>query len=394
MSEAIETSRASGRAGQLTHLQSQENRTMNTSSTHERPMVEVRTLRKQYGGVVALNDVSLSIAKGEFVTLLGPSGSGKSTLLNLISGMAAPTSGEIHIDGVDATQLPTNQRGLGMVFQNYALMPHMTVFENIAFPLQVRKVPKDEIRERVARALKLIQLEHVAKRKPKELSGGQQQRISLARCFVYNPPLILMDEPLGALDKKLREDMQLEIKRLHAELGVTMLYVTHDQDEALTMSDRIVLMRGGAIEQQGTPDTLYFRPETTFAAGFIGTSNLFEGTLERDNARCVLRTVNGALAVIPDSDAARNGAQLSLLVRPENVTLTPLDAAPHDEPGVNVELEDSILLGGVVRHFLRTANGQVVVAQELNRPGTSRLARGVLMRAHWSAHAARLIPPA
>jgi putative spermidine/putrescine transport system ATP-binding protein len=355
-------------------------------------MVEVRALRKQYGDFVALNDVSLTIAKGEFVTLLGPSGSGKSTLLNLIAGMASPSAGEIYINGVNATQLPTNRRGLGMVFQNYALMPHMTVFENIAFPLQVRKVPRAQIRERVEQVLKLIQLEHVANRRPKELSGGQQQRISLARCFVYNPPLILMDEPLGALDKKLREDMQLEIKRLHAELNVTMLYVTHDQDEALTMSDRIVLMRGGEIEQQGTPDALYFRPETAFTAGFIGTSNLFPGTLEQDTSGCVLRTANGTFPVPSDASAANPGAKLSLLVRPENIVLAPAGAAPLGVPGLDVEVEDSILLGGVVRHFLRTVNGQMVVAQELNQLGKPKYMRGASMRAYWEPHAARLIP--
>ena len=235
-----------------------------TMTTAAAAMIELDGVAKSYGDVHALRRTDLSIAKGEFVTLLGPSGSGKSTLLNLIAGMIAPSAGRIVIDGRDATTLPTNQRGLGMVFQNYALMPHMTVFENIAFPLQVRRLPKAEIRRKVAEALDLIQLGHVADRRPRELSGGQQQRVSLARCIVYNPALILMDEPLGALDKKLREQMQLEIKRLHAELGITMLYVTHDQDEALTMSDRIVLMNGGRIEQQGTPDALYFKPETVF----------------------------------------------------------------------------------------------------------------------------------
>ncbi|MFM0616298.1 ABC transporter ATP-binding protein [Paraburkholderia nemoris] len=367
---------------------------MGSKTVETRPMVEVRTLRKQYGDFVALNDVSLSIAKGEFVTLLGPSGSGKSTLLNLISGMATPTAGEIYINGEDATQLPTNRRGLGMVFQNYALMPHLTVFENIAFPLQVRRVPKAEIKDRVAQALKLIQLEHVAHRKPKELSGGQQQRISLARCFVYNPPLILMDEPLGALDKKLREDMQLEIKRLHAELGVTMLYVTHDQDEALTMSDRIVLMRGGAIEQHGTPDALYFRPETAFAAGFIGNSNLFAGAVETMGDSCVLRTGPHVLQLMPDPSMATPRAKVSLLVRPENVRLVTLEADSTGCAGVTVVVEDSILLGGVVRHYLRTPEGQVVIAQELNHPGKPKLARGTSMRAQWSLEDARLIPTA
>jgi len=359
-----------------------------------RAMVEVRSLRKQYGESVALNDVTLSIAKGEFVTLLGPSGSGKSTLLNLISGMTSPTAGEIFINGENATHKPTNQRGLGMVFQNYALMPHMTVFQNIAFPLEVRKVPKREIAQRVKDVLKLIQLEHVAGRKPKELSGGQQQRISLARCLVYNPPLILMDEPLGALDKRLREDMQLEIKRLHAELGVTMLYVTHDQDEALTMSDRIVLMRGGAIEQQGAPESLYFSPDTVFTAGFVGASNLFEGKVVRRGSEVALETSTGTLPLSGADQAMAHGAAATLLVRPENIKLRQVDSPAAAGPCLLVDVQDSILLGGVVRHFVRTLDGRVLIVQELNQPGRTKLARGVRLEASWLERETRLLPSA
>jgi putative spermidine/putrescine transport system ATP-binding protein len=356
-------------------------------------MVRVTSLRKEYGDFVALNDVSLDIAKGEFVTLLGPSGSGKSTLLNLIAGMTIPDSGKIFIDGKDATSLPTNKRGLGMVFQNYALMPHMTVFENIAFPLQVRGIAKQEIKERVQKVLKLIQLEKVSDRKPKALSGGQQQRISLARCLVYNPPIILMDEPLGALDKQLREDMQLEIKRLHAELGITMLYVTHDQDEALTMSDRIVLMRGGAIEQQGTPDALYFEPDTVFTAGFIGTSNLISGMLRADGAGMMLESASGKLPVRIGENGLKIGDSASILIRPENLRLKSIsDATDPAEAEVAAQVEDSILLGGVVRHFLRTKAGETLVVQELNQPGRPKLARGTAMRVCWRAADSRLLP--
>lgn len=356
-----------------------------------RAMVALEGVGKRYGAVDALHPVDLTVAKGEFVTLLGPSGSGKSTLLNLIAGMIAPSSGRIHIDGRDATDLPTNRRGLGMVFQNYALMPHMTVYENVAFPLQVRHVPKDEIRRRVGAVLDLIQLGHVADRRPRELSGGQQQRIALARCIVYNPALILMDEPLGALDKKLREQMQLEIKRLHAELGITMLYVTHDQDEALTMSDRIVLMNGGRIEQQGTPDALYFKPETEFSAEFIGSSNLISGTLEGGaDGRLTLRTALGTFPVPAPDRPMMTGTRAVLLVRPENMTL----AQAPGEAGVTGHLEDSILLGGVVRHFVRCADGTTIIVQELNQPGRVVAERGHEVSASWLPEHGRLLPAA
>ncbi|QIB36162.1 ABC transporter ATP-binding protein [Ancylobacter pratisalsi] len=353
-------------------------------------MVELHGLAKSYGDVHALQQTDLSIAKGEFVTLLGPSGSGKSTLLNLIAGMVKPSAGRIVINGRDATTLPTNQRGLGMVFQNYALMPHMSVFENIAFPLQVRRLPKAEIRLKVQQALDLIQLGHVADRRPRELSGGQQQRISLARCIVYNPALILMDEPLGALDKKLREQMQLEIKRLHAELGITMLYVTHDQDEALTMSDRIVLMNGGRIEQQGTPDSLYFKPETMFSAEFIGSSNLISGTVETGaDGTYALKTSLGTFPVPAPEMAMKAGDRAVLLIRPENMALD----ASSTATGIPGHLEDSILLGGVVRHFLRCADGTHLIVQELNQPGRVGARRGDRIHATWLPAHARLLPP-
>jgi putative spermidine/putrescine transport system ATP-binding protein len=358
-----------------------------------KPMIEVRDLTKHYGDMAALDSVSLSVRKGEFVTLLGPSGSGKSTLLNLISGMATPSRGEIFIDGVNATHLPTNERGLGMVFQNYALMPHMTVFQNIAFPLQVRHVNKAEIRERVMAVLKLIQLEHVAERRPRELSGGQQQRISLARCIVYNPALILMDEPLGALDKKLREDMQLEIKRLHGELGVTMLYVTHDQDEALTMSDRIVLMRNGKIEQQGEPEALYFKPDSVFTADFIGSSNLFHGSLVDTSSGLCLRTPMADLALASGHSRLTAGSDAVLLVRPENIRVGP-PGTELDHPSLPATLKDSVVMGGVVRHFLDVAGGLTVIAQELNQPGRERLAKGSAVNLTWRPSDARLLPPA
>ena len=356
----------------------------------DKAMVELQGVTKRYGDVEALHRVDLTVRKGEFVTLLGPSGSGKTTVLNLIAGMIVPSSGRIMIDGRDTTTLPTNQRGLGMVFQNYALMPHMTVFENIAFPLQVRQLPKDEIKRKVTEALDLIQLAHVAGRRPRELSGGQQQRISLARCIVYNPALILMDEPLGALDKRLREQMQLEIKRLHAELGITMLYVTHDQDEALTMSDRIVLMNSGRIEQEGEPDQLYFKPASVFSAEFIGSSNLLPGVVEvADGGSLELRTAIGTFPVPAADFAVAHGDPAVLLVRPENMTLT----QGPDATSVQGIVEDSILLGGVVRHFIRCADRSTIIVQELNQPHRPSASRGDQVRAGWQPAHARLLPP-
>ncbi|MGL3210590.1 ABC transporter ATP-binding protein [Bradyrhizobium sp. BR 1433] len=236
-------------------------------------------LRKSYGSAVALDKINLSIATGEFLTLLGPSGSGKTTLLNIVSGMVVPTSGAVLIDGHDVTNIPARDRNLGMVFQNYALMPHMTVFDNVAFPLRMRKFAKKDVERHVMAALDLVRLRDFAQRKPKELSGGQQQRVSIARCLVYKPKLILMDEPLGALDKKLRHQLQFEIKKIHQELGVTILYVTHDQEEALVLSDRICVMNHARVEQVGTPNDLYFRPTNEFVADFLGDS-------ESDSRHC------------------------------------------------------------------------------------------------------------
>ena len=358
-----------------------------TQSSTASDMIRVSNLTRRYGDFVALDSVDLAVKEGEFVTLLGPSGSGKSTLLNLISGMTQVSEGQIEIDGRDATNVPTNERGLGMVFQNYALMPHMTVFDNIAFPLQVRKVAKSEIETRVREVLSLIQLEHVADRKPKQLSGGQQQRISLARCIVYRPPIILMDEPLGALDKKLREDMQLEIKRLHAELGVTIIYVTHDQEEALAMSDRIVLMRNGRIEQQGNPEDLYFKPETLFAADFLGSSNLFFGKI--DAASGTLVTGAGKLPYENAAPGAADTGEAVLMVRPESLSME----AKQNWPGIEAEVLDTVVLGGFQRHYLRADDGTQLTVQVPTSPNAQRPERRSRVTVSWDPSDARLLPP-
>ncbi|MFF7710805.1 ATP-binding cassette domain-containing protein [Pseudomonas sp. NPDC007930] len=282
------------------------------------PMIELQSIGKTFNQFVALKPTSLAIEQGEFLTLLGPSGSGKSTLLNLISGAYSSSSGKILLKGKDITSAPPRDREIGMVFQNYALMPHLSAFDNVAYPLRVRGVAKAQIHTRVMDALKRVGLAGFEQRKPKQLSGGQQQRVGIARCIVYSPSIILMDEPLGALDKNMREQMQDEIKTLHREIGTTFIYVTHDQEEALNMSDRICLMNEGGIVQLGTPDDLYFRPVNAFAARFIGESNLLAGSAL---SATEVRLKNGQVYSVAGHPALVPGQAYELLLRPERVRI-------------------------------------------------------------------------
>ncbi len=350
---------------------------------------------KAYGPVIALSEVDLAVRDGEFLTLLGPSGSGKTTLLNLISGMVTPTSGRIWIDGVDATKLPPSKRGLGMVFQNYALMPHMTVFENIAFPLRVRRMAEADVKRKVGEVLDIVRLPDVAQRKPNALSGGQQQRIAIARCIVYNPAIILMDEPLGALDKKLREEMQLELKQLHTRLGITVLYVTHDQEEALAMSDRIVLLNGGQIEQMGPPAELYFRPQTQFAAEFLGDSNILDGTSSEAGDKVAIRTQLGPVVRGHATINVQKNAAVKVMVRPENVRLIEGTDAP-DTGVVNTlegEMIDHIILGGVIKSYLRLDDGTTLVVQELTQADRAMVRAGARVRVAFNTSDTLILPP-
>ena len=263
------------------------------------PLVKFIGVEKSYDGLtLAVRDLTLDVAQGEFLTLLGPSGSGKTTTLNMLAGFERPTRGEILLGGKPVDRLPPYERNIGMVFQSYALFPHMTVGENVAFPLSVRRMPRANIAERVRRALAMVRLEALSERRPAQLSGGQQQRIALARALVFEPSLVLMDEPLGALDKKLREQMQIEIKLLHERLGLTVVYVTHDQSEALTMSDRIAVFHDGRVVQQGTPDSLYSQPRDAFVAGFIGENNMLFGTVEAIANGHVRVALGGGLQVV------------------------------------------------------------------------------------------------
>ena len=289
--------------------------------------LELRQLSKYYDRVVAVRDVSLSIDSGEFVTLLGPSGSGKTTTLNLVAGLAEPTSGEILLGGRDISRIPPHQRDIGVVFQGYLLFPHMNVFKNVAYPLVRRGVAKEERKRRVMEALELVHLERLADRFPRQLSGGEQQRVALARAIVFRPPVLLMDEPMGALDRKLRENLQWELKRIQRETKITCLYVTHDQEEALVLSDRIAIFSNGAVEQVGTADDLYERPVSMFVARFVGDSNCFAGRVERDSASTRIVTDTFSLKV-PSERAP--GTNATILVRPERMRVHPLDSGTGD----------------------------------------------------------------
>ncbi|MDU0342872.1 ABC transporter ATP-binding protein [Bosea rubneri] len=347
------------------------------------PKLVVSGLHKTYGATVALHPTDLTLRSGEFMTLLGPSGSGKTTLLMMVAGLLQADGGELSIDGHKATYAPPWERGIGMVFQNYALFPHLTVFENIAFPLRMRRMPEAEIRREVARVLEIVQLPHTAQRQPRALSGGQQQRIALARCFVFKPSFILMDEPLGALDKKLRDQLQLEIKHLHKSLGITILYVTHDQEEALTMSDRICLMNGGRIEQLGTPAELYFEPATVFAADFLGESNFLEGKVRSNSPDgLVIDAVGGAISGAGNFAA---GSAVKVMVRPESVraALKPVEGW-NAVPGT---VRETIFVGGVTRHYIELAEGGTVVALELTDRRTQPADPGREVFATWPVSA-------
>jgi putative spermidine/putrescine transport system ATP-binding protein len=283
-------------------------------------LIEFDHLRKVYAGgtVPAVDDLNLHVQAGEFITLLGPSGSGKTTTLMLLAGFEAPTSGTIRLEGRPIETLPPHQRGMGVVFQSYSLFPHMTVAQNVAFPLSVRKTSMATVREKVAAALAKVQLQHLALRKPQQLSGGQQQRVALARALVFEPRVVLMDEPLSALDKKLREEMQLEIRRLHRELGVTMVFVTHDQAEAMTLSDRVAVFNQGRIEQLAPPQALYDHPANVFVAGFIGDNNTLPGRVDADN---LLRLPDGRGLRARSVGTLGAGAGAQLCVRPERLHL-------------------------------------------------------------------------
>jgi len=347
-----------------------------------RNFVEFSGVEKSYDGrVLAVRHLDLDIGRGEFLTLLGPSGSGKTTTLNMLAGFERPTRGSITLDGRSVDRLPPYERNIGMVFQSYALFPHMSVADNVAFPLSVRKRPRAEIRDRVSRALAMVRLEAFGERTPAQLSGGQQQRVALARALVFEPSLVLMDEPLGALDKKLREHMQLELKQLHQMIDVTIVYVTHDQSEALTMSDRVAVFHDGALVQIGTPDELYNEPADPFVAGFIGENNTLSGIVEDvvgDDCRVALG--NGLSVTARAIGLDRAGQRAAVTVRPERIKLAAGAAGPDDN-SVEATVDGWIYLGDHQRLFANLVNGQALAVK---LGPESAVAPGESIRLTWS----------
>jgi putative spermidine/putrescine transport system ATP-binding protein len=337
--------------------------------------LKVKGLAKLYGQTIALDHVDLDVRKGELLTLLGPSGSGKTTLLQLICGLQEPSLGVVVIDGKDQTNAPVNKRDIGVVFQNYALFPHMTVAENVGFALKMRALPKAEIDAKVTRTLETVGLAHAADRSPSQLSGGQQQRVALARCLVYDPAIILMDEPLGALDAKLREVMQIEIKRIHRETGATIVFVTHDQQEALALSDRICLMNNGKIAQLGTPRQMYEEPENLFVADFIGVSSIIHGTVKAG----ALETTIGHLPI--SGTAPSDGTKGALVVRPEMITLG---------EGFCEGCVRETVYGGSELRVIIDAGDQEIIARAPASAGD--VAVGSIVRFGWAPESARFLP--
>ena len=345
-------------------------------------------LTKRYATTTAVDAIDLDVGRGEFLTLLGPSGSGKTTTLMMVAGFTPPSEGEILVDDRPITGMAPEHRNIGVVFQNYALFPHMKVFDNVAFPLKMRGRPQAEIRAQVGRSLDMVHLTGLGDRLPRQLSGGQQQRVALARALVFDPGLLLMDEPLGALDRNLREQMKLEIKRIHSDVGVTVLYVTHDQEEALTMSDRIALMNRGRIAQLGTAEDLYERPASRFVASFIGESNLLEGRVESSDGGAVFVHGGGVrLPLSPGPRAFRPGESCTLMVRPEKIALGP--EAPDGLPGT---VETVVYVGEFTRYAVRVAPEMMISVKTPNTHAVARAKPGDTVRLRWAPADAYLVP--
>lgn len=327
-------------------------------------LVSFTAVKKSYDGIqYVVKDLNLDVARGEFLTMLGPSGSGKTTTLMMLGGFERPTLGHITMDGRPVEKLPPEKRNIGFVFQNYALFPHMTVSENVAFPLRYRGIKGADARERVKRALARVSLDVLGDRKPAQLSGGQQQRVALARALVFEPSLVLMDEPLGALDKQLRERMQVEIKHLQTSLGITMVYVTHDQSEALTMSDRIAVFHDGRIQQLADPKTLYNAPDNRFVAGFIGENNTMPCTfVGQDAGQVAVRMADGTILKATGAAPSGDAEDLTLSVRPENIMLAedPTPAGANLFSGIAT---DVFFLGDHMRLSVEAFGGQILTAR-------------------------------
>ena len=354
--------------------------------------VEFQRVQKSYDGEnLVVKDLNLSMPKGEFLTMLGPSGSGKTTCLMMLAGFETATHGEILLDGKPINNIPPHKRGIGMVFQNYALFPHMTVAENLAFPLEVRKLGKSEREEKVRRALDMVQMGAFGGRRPAQLSGGQQQRIALARALVFEPELVLMDEPLGALDKQLREHMQFEITRLAHDLGITTVYVTHDQTEALTMSDRVAVFDDGRIQQLAPPDQLYEEPENSFVAQFIGENNTLTGTVTSIKGdECVVSLDNGEEIDAKPINVTQVGDKTKVSIRPERVEFNK-DRLHADAHTIKAEVKEFIYMGDIFRFRLSVAGNDDFIVKTRNAPDAVKLTPGETIDIGWLAQDCRAL---
>jgi putative spermidine/putrescine transport system ATP-binding protein len=362
-----------------------------TNHPNDTARVSLDGITKTYGDLYAVRDVSLEIWEHEFITLLGPSGSGKTTILMILAGFVQADSGSVRIDGQDITRIPPYRRNIGMVFQNYALFPHMTVADNVGYPLKMRHTPRKEARRMVAEALETVQLQGMELRRPSQLSGGQQQRVALARAMVFRPPILLMDEPLGALDKKLREHMQLELKHIQERLGITILYVTHDQEEALSMSSRIAVVNHGRIEHLGTAVEIYDRPDNRFVADFVGETNIFKAEIVE--SRGDMLQLNGPCLGRVRARSFRQlgvGSEVHLAVRPEKIVF--LNRADVTDGHCNYPgtVEDIIFLGDITKYYVRLAHSSpedaegLVVMKVQNRLDARRYTRGEKVDIGWN----------
>jgi putative spermidine/putrescine transport system ATP-binding protein len=364
--------------------------------------LQIQRLRKTYGDVVAIDQVSLDVRKGEFMTFLGPSGSGKSTTLYIVAGFQEPTDGRVLLDGKSLLSVAPNQRNIGMVFQRYTLFPHLTVGENVAFPLRVRRRPDAEIRAKVEQMLKLVHLSECRDRMPAQLSGGQQQRVAIARALAYDPPVLLMDEPLSALDKKLREEIQLELRRIHQETGVTILYVTHDQEEALRLSDRIAVFNQGRIEQIGTGEELYANPASRFVASFIGNSNFLPVKVKKHGDGRIGGVLPNGLEMASDlfHPTLAAGDEGALMIRPEQMRISSMQRAggandATGNAGLPVTVRDVTYLGDAMHYAVATPWQQEI---SIRMPAAQRHDNGIVIGAQalvdWDARDARLFAQA
>jgi len=360
------------------------------ASTNEEPFVRFVGVQKTYDGEqLVVKDLHLDIYRGEFVTMLGPSGSGKTTCLMMLAGFETPTFGDVLLGTQRLNTVPPHKRGIGMVFQNYALFPHMTVAENLAFPLEVRGISKADAEAKVKRALQMVQMDGFQNRRPAQLSGGQQQRVAVARALVFEPDLVLMDEPLGALDKNLREQMQYEIKHIHEELGVTMVYVTHDQAEALTMSDRIAVFNDGKIQQLATPEVLYEQPENAFVAAFIGENNRFVGTVrEVADEKCAVEVKGAIVHALPVRVGAK-GTRTTLSLRPERVFIDPAEGT---FPNVfDAEVQELIYLGDHIRARVTVLQNEEFIIKVPNSYNHQVIHKGDRIKVGWALEDCRAL---